>query len=637
MESRIARIWLLVLLPLIAGLLLTASQITRSLLQQQLLQQSNQRLSLLSLQVTPLLSLPDSAHAFAQLAADDSIAQLTIEDSSGRALFEKSVPLADGWQPLESPTLSIQLWRDALPVGSLQVQLSAKTLATQWYLVVGQLAAALLVLAVLAFILMRWQLANYLEFWPVLCQRAERIVRKYQGTSPHQEQQWLEQALTVLEQELHSSLAERVRLANHIREHTFSDENTGLANRRFFDKRLEMSVQSRDEAVQGAVLLLQLQHLDQLDVESTRQLLQQISATLDGALEAFKGAMIARRGEADFGLLIPEVTPQQAQKLARKILSMLKTLNIPLELDSEDFAHIGIAFYYPGAEPYQILAEADMALRTSQMQGPNSCYMFDEGSLEKNSVKGSVRWRVLLENVIERRQIEFYFQKVVLFGKPQPLYYETLARLRDERGELVNAAIFVPMAYRCGLLGKLDRLIIDSLLKFLQNEGHELGDCALNVSADSLGEPGFEQWLVQRLAEQPRMASRIIIECAEYGVNANLQRLIPIFATLRALGCRLAIDHVGQAITSTEYLSQLKPDILKLHSSLIREIDSEREHRVFIQSLVSLCEELGTLVLAEGVESAGEWQALAELGLNGGQGYLIARPQKVKSLLKPAN
>lgn len=633
METRIARIWLLTILALLGLVLVVAAQINHSMLQHQLVLQTNQRLSLLSLQIAALREQQDLEHAMAQLAADDDIEQLKLEDPNGQRVFEKAYQPVASSLSLDSPLLRIQLWQDKQAIGWLSLKLSDKEISEQWWLGFWQLLALLVLIGGLAFLIARWRLALVLEFWPVLCQRAERIVRKYQQSSDHHQQQWLEQALTVLEHELQSSLAERVQLANHIREHTFSDENTGLANRRFFDKRLEMSVLSRDEAVQGAVLLLHLQHLESLEPEASRQLLQQVSLMLDGALEAFKGAIIARRGESDFGLLIPEITPQQAQKLARKILSMLKTLHLPLEVDVEDFAHIGIAFYYPGAEPYQILAEADMALRTAQMQGPNSCYMFEEGSLEKNSVKGSVRWRVLLENVIERRQIEFYFQQVLRFPQ-QPLYQETLARLRDEHGELVNAAIFVPMAYRCGLLGKLDRLIIDSLLKFLHNEGHELGDCALNVSADSLCEPGFEQWLVQKLAEQPRMAHRIIIECAEYGVNANLERLIPVFETLRGLGCRLAIDHVGQAITSTAYLSELKPDILKLHSSLIRRIDEDREHRVFIQSLVSLCEELGTILLAEGVESAGEWQALAELGLTGGQGYFISRPQKAKTLLK---
>lgn len=635
LESRIARIWLFTLIPILVVLFVATSQIYRSLLQQQLLQQTSQRLSLLSLQVTPLLQTTDPRHGLAQLAADEHIRSLRVENSQGGLIFDKQASEFSSWLGLDSPSLTIQLWQNQQAIGNLELSLSATDATQTWMAALWQLLLMMLLLTVVALVLSRWRLALYFEFWPALCQRAERIVRKYKMDQQHeQEHEWLERALTVLETELHSSLAERVRLANHIREHTFSDENTGLANRRFFDKRLELSVQSRDEAVQGAVLLLQLRHMEDCDAEAARELMQQVSAMLDSCLDSFKGAMIARRGEADFGLLIPEVTPQQSQKLAKKILSTLHNLSLPLELDAEDFAHIGIAFYYPGAEPYQILAEADMALRTSQMQGPNSCYMFDEGSLEKNSVKGSVRWRVLLENVIERRQMEFYFQKVVAFPDKRLLYQETLARLRDERGELVNAAIFVPMAHRCGLLGKLDRLIIDSLLKFLQNEGHELADCALNVSADSLGETGFDQWLVQKLAEQPRLASRIIIECAEYGVNANLERLIPVFDTLRSLGCRLAIDHVGQAITSTEYLSQLNPDILKLHSSVIRDIDQDREHRVFIQSLVSLCDEMGTILLAEGVESEGEWLALSELGLHGGQGYFIARPQKLKTLLK---
>jgi EAL domain-containing protein (putative c-di-GMP-specific phosphodiesterase class I) len=118
----------------------------------------------------------------------------------------------------------------------------------------------------------------------------------------------------------------------------------------------------------------------------------------------------------------------------------------------------------------------------------------------------------------------------------------------------------------------------------------------------------------------------VVLEVTE---RESLDRLADpraVVSALRSLGCRVAIDDLGAGYSGLTSFAQLEPDIVKIDMSLVREVDTDRRKAQILGRMVELCHDLGVQVVAEGVESIGEWDQLVALGCDLFQGYLIARP-----------
>lgn len=494
--------------------------------------------------------------------------------------------------------------------------------------------AFILVLGLVIAALIAW-LMERRHYQQQLAERDERanvILRGEREPGPEDESRPWARAYNRLLQELKTVSAERHELAEEIRAHSFEDRLTGLGNRHFFDSRFEVYARAREEASGGMVMLLQLNDLPELADGSQAvqdDILKQTAVLLEGATRELPQSVVARRGPADFALLLPRLALSQVPSLAVRLQKALNSLVLPPGKTTEDLSHIGIVQYRAGDEPYAILAQADMALRTAQLQGPNSWYMFEQGDMPSEQIRGSVRWRTLLETALERRSLVIHYQGAYAADGATVLHYEALSRLPDEKGELIKAAVFLPMARSLGLAVQLDRLAVDLIIKQLLMGSDASNDAriSINLSAESLLSPQFIAWLRLRLAEHPKLAARVMFEIDEYAVARDGEGFGSAFLYLRELDCRLCVDHVGLALTKSHYLSEQRFDYVKLHNSIVRNIDASHPNQLFVRSLHSLCVDGGMQLLAEGVETDAEWQMLLSLGVNGGQGYRFGEPK----------
>jgi PAS domain S-box-containing protein len=119
---------------------------------------------------------------------------------------------------------------------------------------------------------------------------------------------------------------------------------------------------------------------------------------------------------------------------------------------------------------------------------------------------------------------------------------------------------------------------------------------------------------------------RLVLELTEHSQIGFYNDIAAVLDPLRAQGLRLAIDDAGAGYASFAHVLQLRPDVIKLDRSLIAGIDTDPARRAFVTAIVLLGVELGSVLTGEGVETAGEFVALADLGVDHAQGYLIARP-----------
>jgi EAL domain-containing protein (putative c-di-GMP-specific phosphodiesterase class I)/CheY-like chemotaxis protein len=213
------------------------------------------------------------------------------------------------------------------------------------------------------------------------------------------------------------------------------------------------------------------------------------------------------------------------------------------------------------------------------------------------------------------------YQPVVSWKNRAVFGYEAL--LRSAEPSLPSPPEILDAAERLGRLRELGRAIRqrvatdaaeappDALL-FVNLHAADLVDDMLYDPAASLG----------------KIAARVVLEITERASLDVVANVEPRIAKLKQMGFRLAVDDLGAGYAGLTSFTKLEPAIAKIDMSLVRGIDAHPQKQSIVRSVVRLCEELGMLVVAEGVETPAERNTLVELGCDLLQGYLFARPER---------
>ncbi|MDH5224706.1 MAG: EAL domain-containing protein, partial [Actinomycetota bacterium] len=128
-------------------------------------------------------------------------------------------------------------------------------------------------------------------------------------------------------------------------------------------------------------------------------------------------------------------------------------------------------------------------------------------------------------------------------------------------------------------------------------------------------------------------AGRLVLEITEHEAVEDYDDLVDALAPLRARGARVAIDDAGAGFASLRHTLRIAPDIVKLDMSLTRDIDRDRAKRALAAAMVSFAQEMGFSLIAEGIQTAEELSTLRTLGIGYGQGFFLAQPGPLSSVL----
>ncbi|MDO6426284.1 EAL domain-containing protein [Thalassotalea sp. 1_MG-2023] len=424
-----------------------------------------------------------------------------------------------------------------------------------------------------------------------------------------------------------------------IRSKILLDEDTGLGNREFFDHRLDALL--KEEGIQGAVYFI---HFNEGELVYTlhgrtavTQIFNQVIGSINMLLHKLSGCYLTRRGTYELALIAPGVYITEAEQLAQRMIKTLSSIALPIGVERDSFVHIGVSYFSQAENSYQIKSEADMALRSAQLQGPSQWFMFEPGEVEHVRAKGSLQWRTFLEKAIARNAFVLFFQPVLAATNEQSLHHEVLVKVRDEDGQLINARVFLPMAVKSGVIKEVDFLVLSQVCRLLNYDRHLTESCSLNLSIESLLSKNLLGKFKEILVRYPKISSQLIVEISEYHLVNEYLRLKPVLSQLQSLGVRLFIDKVGQYIESVDYLKECPISAIKLHASIVINIHQRSENQIFVKSLVKICQSQQVDIYAFGVECAEEWRTLKKLGVNGGQGHYFTEPmsQVAKAIHQP--
>jgi DNA-binding NarL/FixJ family response regulator/EAL domain-containing protein (putative c-di-GMP-specific phosphodiesterase class I) len=219
--------------------------------------------------------------------------------------------------------------------------------------------------------------------------------------------------------------------------------------------------------------------------------------------------------------------------------------------------------------------------------------------------------------VIDDDAFEIAYQPIVGIAEDRVLGVEALARFNTEPRR--SPEVWFGDAVAVGLGIELDMAAARKALRILSDLPPGV-DLFLNVWPESIFSDRFAELMASVRGES------VIIELTEHAPVRDYDRLGAVVGALRDTGLRVAVDDVGAGYASLRHILNLRPDVLKIDISLCRFIEADRARQLLAAALVSLGRELGASVVAEGIETSAELEAVRDLGADAAQGYYLGRP-----------
>ena len=249
-----------------------------------------------------------------------------------------------------------------------------------------------------------------------------------------------------------------------------------------------------------------------------------------------------------------------------------------------------------------------------------------EDNLQREADK--LAWIRRIQEALTEDHFVLYGQPIVDLATSEVVQTEMLLRMREPDGETIGPGSFLPVAERYGLIGEIDRWVIERGAR-IAAAGRPV---EINLSAHSLGDQAVLDHIEACIRNSGADPARIVFEVTETAIVEDVAAARLFANRLRTLGCKLALDDFGTGYGGFTYIKQLPIDYLKIDIEFVRDLVTNPGSRHVVEAVVSLAHGFDLQTVAEGVEDAETFDLLRELGVDFAQGYHIAGPGPLEAL-----
>jgi diguanylate cyclase (GGDEF)-like protein/PAS domain S-box-containing protein len=424
-------------------------------------------------------------------------------------------------------------------------------------------------------------------------------------------------------------------LTERLRHQAAHDALTGLLNRSSFEQSLrEIANAPTVRARQAALLYLDLDQFklvnDTAGHDAGDRMVSELASLLLACIEP--SDVIARLGGDEFGLLLRGANRHHALAVAESIRQTVRGHRFVFEGKQHSLTvSIGVVMLDQSSsrDTRELLALADTACYMAKEQGRNRVHLTASDDLQARRRRDEMAWVNRLKHALTEDRFELHFQRIQGLDEGAEDHLELLLRLRDEDGRMVPPAEFIPAAERYALMPSIDRWVVASALATLRRlpEGHGARLWAINLSANTLEDDSFADFVLAELGKSGVPASRLCFEVTETAALTHMERAMAFITRMRALGCRFALDDFGSGMSSFGYLKQMPVDFVKIDGAFIRDIETDGMSLSIVRALTEICHQAKVEVVAEFVESQRIAEILRGLKVDFVQGYAIHRPE----------
>jgi len=443
----------------------------------------------------------------------------------------------------------------------------------------------------------------------------------------------------------HTSVAlERTILVEQLRDRertlhqqAVTDPLTGLPNRRLFLERTVQALARRERRGPGVgVLFLDLDGFkvvnDSLGHAAGDQLLQEVALRLlDGKRP---NDVVARFGGDEFAVLLPDV-PDTATAL-HVAQRLIRQLDRPFQPRTREHVRVnasaGVTFRKgpgDGETAEELLREADIALYQAKATAKGQAVVFEPVMSEQAMER--LAMQVDLQRGLERGEFRLYYQPMVRVDTGLRAGMEALLRWQHPRRGLIAPNEFLSVMEESGLILPIGRWVLSEACRQAaawQSLGPSMESLrvSVNLSARQLQHPDLVNQVETAVRQAGLDPETLELEVTESAVIQDPEAAAVTLAALRNLGVRVAIDNFGTGYSSLSYLQKLPLDTLKIDRSFLAGLKEQGAAAAIVQAAATMAHALGVDVTAEGIETEEQLSAIAKLGCDYAQGYLLSRP-----------
>ncbi|MFE9688564.1 putative bifunctional diguanylate cyclase/phosphodiesterase [Micromonospora sp. NPDC005806] len=427
----------------------------------------------------------------------------------------------------------------------------------------------------------------------------------------------------------HAAVAlENSRLVDRLRHDANHDALTKLPNRRRVTAAVAEAVTIAAPGEVVALLLFDVDRLRQVNESLGHAAGDKVLVEVAERLRACapSAALVGRPGGDEFLVTLRLESAEAALELAGQLREQIRDEMVFDGLTLDVDTAVGVAVHPDhGSDAVALLQRVDLAA-TAAKSVPGSVQLYspalESRSLRRLGLAGDLR-RALNDGALQ-----VYFQPKVTLRDRRLVGVECLARWEHPAHGTVAPDDFVAVAEHTGQLGRLTEFVLRESLRRSRDWGHGEQPLAVsvNLAARTLTDQHFPAIVRDLLEEYDVPPQRLTLEITEAGVLDGTERPIPTLRRLRDLGVRLSVDDFGTGNSSLAQLRRLPVHEVKVDRSFVQGMATDPGDLAIVNAVVTLSQQFGLAVVAEGVESELTLELLQDIGCEIGQGFLFSRP-----------
>lgn len=418
------------------------------------------------------------------------------------------------------------------------------------------------------------------------------------------------------------------------------DSLTGLPNEALFLDRLQthLVLGNRDSDVLPTVLVIDLDSFKQVNKAIGMAAGDTIMLALTRRIRRLlkEQDLMARLAGDQFGvILMSETDPKSIAELTDAISQAIKA---PIDFAKKAFtvtASIGMyTVVNANASAKEILADAELAMLHAKRFGGDRIEPFKPAY--RSTGLSFLSLQENMKNAISRGEISVSYQPIVKLDSLEIAGFEALLRWEDPKKGIIPPSEFIPLAEKNGYIFDLGLFALKSAVEDMSSWHTILGDLpifmSVNLSAAQLMKTDLFDDIKAEITRSKCDPSKFKFELTETVVMGNPDIAAATFEKIKQAGMGLSLDDFGTGYSSMSYLTQFPFDVLKIDRNII--IGKNEKHQKMRKSIVNLAKDLELKIVAEGIETTSDAEALSALGCDYGQSYLFGKANSADDTLK---
>ena len=417
-----------------------------------------------------------------------------------------------------------------------------------------------------------------------------------------------------------------------------TDPLTGLLNGRGFEQALQATLANPAQQHRHHFLLvIDLDDFNRINDKAGRfaadNLLRRLGQVIRECLRTVDP--VGRLAADRFALLLENCTLEKAEFLAGKLRTEIEEFRLVWQdITIQTTACIGIV-PTSAAAPLAVdwIKTAESTCFAAKEQGGNQIRWDSHAATRLSRQYQDRQWCNRVDLALKGDEFELFVQPARALKAGRPDYHELLLRLRDKDGKPVAASHFLPIAERAGLGLTIDKWVLAAVMRAWK-AGRMPGDNSIwgiNLSALTLDDNHFVEQLEAQLKEAGMPGERLCFEMKGSSLAQDLVKAHRLFDSLRALGCKVALDNIGARASTFACLKELEVDLVKLDGSLVSSMTNDPMSATLVEAIQKAATVQGVASIAKWVENPETLKRITQLGASWAQGHGVEPVQPLES------